>query len=182
MPPLATGRTPETSEVRATAEDDSWPTELKWAMPLPKLENCTVPVVVNWEPGVVVPMPTLPLAKTVKSAALDEEATVKTGRVGELEVPSTTKVEFGVAEPMPMLPDPVTVNLTRLLVPNVRGALRTFKMLVELAPPYEVYAEPPLKNPPAIWVESFPNRNTAGDAGLVLTMLSTIPTLSLPAN
>ena len=44
-----------------------------------------------------------PLAATVKTAASEEEATLKISRVGEVEVPSTTKVALGVVEPMPTL-------------------------------------------------------------------------------
>ena len=55
----------------------------------------------KFAPGLVVPIPTLPLAKTVNKAAPVEEATVNSGIVGAVEVPWMTKVEPGVTEAMP---------------------------------------------------------------------------------
>ena len=52
-----------------------------------------------------------PLAPTTKSRVLLEEATWKTSKVGEVEVPSTTKVALGVVEPMPTLWLAVTLRM-----------------------------------------------------------------------
>lgn len=51
--------------------------------------------------GVVVPMPTLPLANTVNSDELLEEAMVNIGKVGFVDEPSTTRFAVGVEELMP---------------------------------------------------------------------------------
>src|SRR4051812_18308480 len=50
------------------------------------------------------PIPTLPLADTCNIELPLEEATTKIGRVGNVDVPWTTKVALGVEEPMPKLP------------------------------------------------------------------------------
>ena len=51
----------------------------------------------------MVPMPTLPLLKTVRSCCPVEEATTNRGRVVAVLVPCTTKVAVGVELPMPTL-------------------------------------------------------------------------------
>ena len=43
------------------------------------------------------------MAATPKSTEWLDEATLKTSRVGDVDVPSTTKVALGVLEPMPTL-------------------------------------------------------------------------------
>lgn len=68
-------------------------------------------------------MPTLPLAKIVNTEALDDEATVNIGRVGEVEVPSTTKVAVGEVEPMPTLWLAVTA---RIEIPDEEATLNGF--------------------------------------------------------
>ena len=59
------------------------------------------PATTRGTPGVEVPMPTLPLANTVRKEALEEEATVRIGRVGLVEEPSTTRLAVGVVELTP---------------------------------------------------------------------------------
>ena len=61
-----------------------------------------VEATVNKVIGLLVPMPTLPADVTVRYWALEEEATVKIGKVGFVEEPSTTKLAVGVVELIPI--------------------------------------------------------------------------------
>ena len=51
--------------------------------------------------GVAVPIPTFPLANTVKKDWLDDEATVSIDKVGLVLEPSTTRLAVGVEELIP---------------------------------------------------------------------------------
>ena len=61
VPPLATGRIPETSEVKEAAPIYKPPLPSLRTLPAPKEVMVVEPVTTNFCPGVVVPMPTLPL-------------------------------------------------------------------------------------------------------------------------
>jgi len=67
-----------------------------------KLEENLGPITSRDVPiSVDVPIATCPLAKTLNKDAPDEDATVKIGSVGWVDVPWTTKVAVGDDEPMP---------------------------------------------------------------------------------
>ncbi len=80
-----------------------------------------VPATSSLYKGLVVPIPTFPLAKTVRYWALEEEATVKIGKVGLVEEPWTTNMEFGVVELKPNNPVEVNKALVTLLVSKARA-------------------------------------------------------------
>jgi hypothetical protein len=61
-------------------------------------ETFKVPVTPKVATGEDEPIPTLPLARTVRSWELEEEATVKMGVEGRVEEPSTVKRAVGVEE------------------------------------------------------------------------------------
>ena len=86
MPPLETGNTPLVSvEFKLIAPLFNSPLTLL-TMPVPKEDRLVEPV-----------------AETLNRTLWVEDATWKTSRAGEVEVPSTTKVALGVVEPMPTL-------------------------------------------------------------------------------
>ena len=95
VPPLATPKVPETSLLpKAIAPLNNAPAEVE------RTGKAEVKLAIVVEP----------LAAIWKSGVLEEEATVKTGSVGKVEVPCTTKVELGVVEPIPTEPLDLTIK------------------------------------------------------------------------
>ena len=70
-------------------------------LPLVKLLEEIDPITVNALAGLVLPIPTLPLAKTVNREAPVEEAIVNRGKVGVLDEPWTVSKEPGTVVPTP---------------------------------------------------------------------------------
>ncbi len=63
-----------------------------------------VPIKPSVKAGVVDPIPTLPLDPILKSDTFEEDATVKSDAVGEVDVPCTVKSDVGVDDPTPTFP------------------------------------------------------------------------------
>src|SRR3989344_1789235 len=78
-------------------------------LPLVKLLEEIEPITVKALPGVVVPMPTLPKAVTLKMEVLVDEDTSKGSTVPE---PLTAKVVIGAVEPRPKLPELLITDST----------------------------------------------------------------------
>ena len=102
VPPLATGRIPVTLVVRSIVEFKM--SELV-TRPLNKGPAAHLTSPVPKELKVVEP-----LEPTVNKEVPEEEATIKTSKVGEVEVPTIDKVALGVVVPMPTLWLAVTLN------------------------------------------------------------------------
>jgi hypothetical protein len=75
------------------------PVEYKVEVPVVKF---AIPLIEKSEPGVVVPMPTLPFPRTLKRVALVEEATAKSEVVPLPVVEETESCENGVVVPIPI--------------------------------------------------------------------------------
>lgn len=93
VPPLAIGRIPEISAVKEMRPMFKSP-DTDLTTPVPKAL-----------------MVVLPFAPTMNREALEEEATLKTSRVGAEEVPWTTRRAVGVVEPRPTLALAVTLRM-----------------------------------------------------------------------
>jgi len=107
VPPLATGKMPETeAELKDTAELYKAPEAVENTGRAEfKLVIVVEPTTTKGTPGVEVPMPALPLARTVSKEAPDEEATLK-----GLLVPVPWMLKLTVEE---VALTPITVALLR---------------------------------------------------------------------